>query len=183
MRSHDNGTTWQPAETISFRQGSRDGMPVPVLAHDGRTIVMAIEDNGLSGAFKPVIIATNTEGGGWHEGIADAANPRRWGALACPLAPKTYAGAPYLRQLPGGPFVLSFQLGPSGTHRDARMAVSVGSHRARDFGEPTFPFPQDQGRGQVWNSLFIKNTTTLTAVSRTSQKDVWGVWSVDGTVR
>ena len=41
-RSFDGGQTWGKAEIISFRKNFRDGMPVPVLLHDGKTIAVAI---------------------------------------------------------------------------------------------------------------------------------------------
>jgi len=183
MRSKDNGVRWGAMEKISFRKGSRDGMPVPVLAKNGRTIAMAIEDNGMSGTFKPVIIATKLRNNGWRESAADGESSRRWGAMEKPLAPGTYAGAPYLRQLSGGEFVLSFQLAESGDMKESRMAVSIGSQEARDFAAPTFPFVQDQGRSQLWNSLFIKNDRTVTAVSETSQNGISGIWAVDGVLK
>jgi hypothetical protein len=183
MRSKDNGVHWDGAEKISFRKGSRDGMPVPVLAKNGRTVAMAIEDNGLSGTFKPVIIASKLRNNGWREGSADGESSRRWGAMAKPLAPGTYAGAPYLRQLAGGEFVLSFQHAESGDMKQSRMAVSIGSQDARNFAPPTFPFPDDQGKSQLWNSLFIKNDRTVTAVSETSRNGVFGIWAVDGALK
>lgn len=183
MRSKDNGMQWEAAEKISFRKGSRDGMPVPVLSNDGTTIAMAIEDNGLGGNFKPVIVASRANKGGWREGVIDGDSSRRWSALSKPLAPTVYAGAPYLRQFPGGPFVLSYQLAESGNMNLSRMAVSLGNKNARNFGQPSFPFSVDQGAAQLWNSLFIKNVTTVTAVSQTSQNGVHGIWAVDGKVK
>lgn len=180
MRSKDNGTTWDKPEQVSFRKGSRDGMPVPVLSSNGKALAMAIEDNGLSGAFKPVIISSRATKGGWKEGVADGESSRRWSALAKPLAPAVYAGAPYLRQFPDGPFVISYQLAESGEMNESRMAVSVGNNNARNFGQPTFPFPVDGRRPQLWNSLFIKDDKTVTAVSETSQHGVRGIWAVDG---
>lgn len=182
MRSKDNGANWDKPEPVSFRKGSRDGMPVPVLSSNGKALAMAIEDNGLSGAFKPVIISSRATKGGWREGVADAGSARRWSALAKPLAPPVYAGAPYLRQFPDGPFVLSYQLAESGEMNQSRMAVSVGNNSARNFGEPSFPFPMDGRRPQLWNSLFIKDDKTVTAVSETSQNGVRGIWAVDGTL-
>lgn len=180
MRSADNGKTWGKAERISFRKRSRDGMPVPVLTGNGKTIAMAIEDNGLSGTFKPVIIATRALKGGWSEPVADGSSSRRWGALAKPLEPQVYAGAPYLRQLPDGSFVLSFQQAESGDMKHSRMAVCIGNDSAKKFGQPSFPFAADNGKAQLWNALFIKSANTITAISQTSQNGVQGIWAVDG---
>ena len=182
LRSQDNGGTWSGTETISFRKKSRDGMPVPVVAANGSAIAVAIEDNGLNGQFKPVIVCSRLERGAWRNGTVDGDSRYRWGALAKPLPASTYAGAPYLRQLPDGPFILSFQIADSGDMKDSRMAVSLGNDRARDFGEPTFPFSETPGNAQLWNSLFIKNAHTVTAVSETTLNGFFGVWAVDGSL-
>lgn len=183
MRSRDNGRTWSKAETICFRKGSRDGMPVPVVARNGSAIAVAIEDNGLSGTFKPVIVSTRLASDGWRDGSVGGDSPFRWSALAKPLPATTYAGAPYLRQLADDRFVLSFQMSASGDMKESRMAVSLGNDRARDFSEPVFPFPDHSGGAQLWNALFIKNARTVTAISETSQNGVRGIWAVDGTLQ
>jgi len=182
MRSRDNGRTWSKAETVAFRKNSRDGMPVPVVARNGSAIAVAIEDNGLSGTFKPVIVSTRLTNGGWRDGTVAGDSPFRRGALAKPLPASTYAGAPYLRQFPDGRFILSFQMSGSGDMQQSRMAVSLGNDRARDFSEPVFPFPDHSGGAQLWNALFIKNDHTVTAISETSLNGVRGIWAVDGTL-
>ena len=182
LRSTDNGRTWAKPETVSFRKGSRDGMPVPVVSRNKAAIAVAIEDNGLSGTFKPVIVSTRLERGGWRDGVVDGASDRRWGALARPLPASMYAGAPYLRQLPDGRFILSFQMSATGDMNRSRMAVSLGTDQARDFSDPTFPFPDTTGGAQLWNSLFLKNDRTVTAVSETSLNGIRGIWTVDGTI-
>ena len=70
----------------------------------------------------------------------------------------------------------------SGDMKDSRMAVTVGTDKARDFAEPTFPFPKTT-RAQLWNSLFIKDATTVTAVSETTIDGTPGIWAIDGTLR
>jgi hypothetical protein len=141
---------------------------------------MAIEDNGLNGNFKPVVISTKLESNGWRNGAVEGNSPDRWSALATPLKPQAYAGAPYLRRFPGGAFVLSYQLAESGHLRESRMAVSIGNDRARDFRAASFPFPDHSGGAQLWNSLFIKNANTVTAITQTTRNGVRGIWAVDG---
>ena len=183
LRSRDDGHTWGPAETISFRKNARDGMPVPVVARGGDAIAVAIEDNGLKGSFKPVIVSSSLRRNAWRDGPVTGDSPRRWAALATPLAAATYAGAPYLCQFPSGQFVISFQIAASGDMRQSRMAVALGNERARDFGDPTYPFPDASGGAQLWNSLFIKNGRTVTAISETSRQGRHGIWTVDGTLQ
>ena len=65
VRSSDNGLTWSTPEVIAYRAGSRDGMPVPVYLHDDKGIAVAIEDPGLDGTFKPVIVHTSVDDN-WH---------------------------------------------------------------------------------------------------------------------
>jgi len=60
------------------------------------------------------------------------------------------------------------------------MAVYVGDAEAKDFGMKTTPFNTDPGRAGKWNSLFIKNATTVTAVSGTTIDGISGLWAIDG---
>ena len=183
LRSWDSGETWGDPERVSYRARRRDGMPVPVFLNDGRGIAMAIEDNGLSGAFKPVIVYTPVEDN-WQSGVVTGESERRWGALATPLNAVFYAGAPYLRQFPTGETVLSFQ-SAEGRERPgvldfSRMAVYVGDREARDFVNRSFPFDVPGDASGLWNSLFIKNATTVTAISGTVVDGVRGLWAIDG---
>jgi hypothetical protein len=178
--SSDRGLTWTAPKRFSCRAGSRDGMPVPVLSADAKSIFVAIEDNGLSGAFKPVILTTPSAG---SFSPIDARSPHRHAALATPLPALAYAGAPYLRILPGGSAVLSFQLADSGNMRESRMAVCLGDPQARSFGPPSFPFPAATGApAQLWNALLIKNPKTVTAISETTLDSKPGIWAIDGEI-
>ena len=59
LRSFDKGKTWSKPEAISMRKGSRDGMPVPIYLPHRKEIAVAIEDNGIRGLFKPVIVRSD----------------------------------------------------------------------------------------------------------------------------
>ena len=183
LRSFDGGETWGGAERVSFRQGRRDGMPVPLVLEGGRGIAVAIEDNGLSGTFKPVIVHSTLEDN-WSAGFVDGESPRRWSALETPLAAAVYGGAPYLRQFPSGETVLSIQSGEGrarGNTLDfSRMAVYVGDNEARNFAGRGFPFPVSDDASGLWNALFIKNAATVTAISGATIDGVRGLWAVDG---
>ncbi|WP_165069638.1 sialidase family protein [Paludisphaera rhizosphaerae] len=179
LRSVDGGSTWSPAEAFAFRRGRRDGMPVPALLADGRRVAVAIEDDGLSGdRFKPSIILREPG----RDGVVGGDDSRRWGALAEPLNPSWYAGAPYLRRLGDGSTAISFQEDRSGAMRDCRLVVCTGDADARGFTNRSYPFPDEAGSKQLWGSLFVKDDHTITAVVTGAFRGVRGVWAVDGRI-
>jgi hypothetical protein len=143
IRSFDNGATWSSPQTVSFRARHRDGMPVPLILAGQNGIVISIEDNGLNGTLKPAIVYTSLAHN-WAEPYADGDSPRRWGALQPGLPSSVYAGAPYIRQFPGGETVLSVQSGEgrmiTGTLDYGRMVVYVGDSNAQNFKNPSIPF-------------------------------------------
>lgn len=182
LRSRDSGKTWSQAERVAMRKGHRDGMPAPLLLANGKGIVVAVEDNGYAGeSFKPVILYTSMTDG-WRSGVVEGDSPHRWGALAEPLAPAWYGGAPCLRGLPSGETLLSFQESPDGTLARCRMAVCIGDPDARHFTSKTYPFPQGPQGNQAWNSLFVKTASTVTAVSAATVNSVRGIWAIDGHI-
>ncbi len=179
MRSLDGARTWSAPQTASFRAGSRDGMPTPLVLRHGRGIVVAIEDPGLSGTFKPVIVSTSMKDN-WRSGVVDGKSARRWSALQTPLSPQVYAGAPYLQQMPSGQTVLAFQQSDDGDINHARIVVCVGDQWARNFAGASSPFPTQAGARQLWPSLFVKNKRTVTAICEARINGHFGVWSIDG---
>ena len=182
LRSRDGGRTWSKAERIALRKDHRDGMPAPLLLAGGRGVVVAIEDNGYAGGvFKPVIFHTSLSDS-WRSGVIDGESRKRWGALEEPLAPACYGGAPCLRQLPTGETLLSYQENPTGSLEGCRMAVCVGNRDARGFTNKTYPLPAPTEGKQAWNSLFVKNAKTVTAVSSATLNGVRGIWAIDGRV-
>jgi hypothetical protein len=183
LRSRDRGRTWSKAERVSLRQGHRDGMPAPLLLADGRGIAVAIEDNGVSagGVFKPSILST-TLADDWRCAPVDATSPRRRPALATPLDPRWYAGAPFLARLPSGQTLLSFQESPDGTLDRCRLAVCVGDPSAAGFTNKTYPLPLGPTGNQAWNALFVKDAQTVIAVASATVDGQRGVWSVTGRV-
>ena len=177
LRSRDGGETWGEPVTVSFRPRSRDGMPVPVVLAGGGGIAVAIEDNGLRGRFKPVIVRSTLEDS-WRRPVGGE-SPRRWPALSEPLPADVYAGAPYLRQMPTGETVLSAQVRPAG-RKEPHMVVWVGDQGARGFSNPSVPFDVPPDVSCLWNSLFVKDADTVTAVSGTTIRERRGLWTIDG---
>jgi hypothetical protein len=158
-------------------------MPVPLVLNGSAEVVIAIEDDGFQGTFKPAVVAARNAGLS-NEDLARAAMASRWGALQTALPAFVYAGAPYLRQFPSGETVLSIQSGQDriqpGTLNFSRMVVYVGDSQASNFTNPTEPFAVAPNFNGLWNSLFIKNAATVTAISGTTIGGVRGLWAVDG---
>ena len=185
MTSHNSGATWSEPQTISMRQGSRDGMPVPIYLPHTKEIAVAIEDNGLRGLFKPVIVRSAER---WSEGAVAGDNPQREEALAAEwqLHDTIYAGAPYLIQLGKKHTILSIQSteGRKGhDHKYANMQVYVGDKDARNFRNRTTPMPQISPNGNaLWNSICaIDSKRVIAVMSVTGAPDGKnGIWTVIG---
>jgi len=179
LRSSDNAATWSKPQTVSFRPGHRDGMPSPLLLRDGKGIVVAIEDRGVTGFFNPVIIYSPMADN-WSAGPVDGASERRWCALSTPVEPPRYASAPCIRQLPSGRTILSAQSNVG--RKTVQMVVYVGDDQARNFAARSTPFDLPDGVDGLWNSLFLKDASTVTAISGTVIDGVRGLWAIDGRV-
>lgn len=185
MTSHDSGATWSKPQTISMRQGSRDGMPVPIYLPHSKEIAVAIEDNGLRGLFKPVIVRSAKR---WSEGAITGDSPQREEALATEwqLHDTIYAGAPYLIQLGKKHTILSIQSteGRKGRdHRYANMQVYVGDKDARNFRNRTTPMPQILANGNaLWNSICAIDSKRVIAVMSVvgALDGKNGIWTVIG---
>ena len=172
FRSHNNGASWTTGEQVSFRSGYRDGMPVPVLLQNKRDIIFAIEDNGIDGKeFKPAIIRSSSE---WKNAPVLATSTDREYAMASDarIPADKYAGAPYIRQLPSGEIILSYQ---SNEYRkdfqwDRRdMVVAIGSSEGRNFNRKSIPFyTTDSTKTTLWNSLCVENDSTVIALGSTN---------------
>lgn len=170
--STDGGVTWTKPIAVSYRNRHRDGMPVPLKLADGR-IVIAIEDDGLGGTFKPTIVDVTT--GPTPVGGTSAS---RWGALADPLPAEVYAGAPYLVTVDKETTVLSAQVAPPGKPR--RMVVWVGDGQAKHFVNATSPFDQPGDAAQEWNALTSLGDDRLLAISGTRIDGKAGIWAIEG---
>lgn len=177
LRSYDNGLSWSHhPETVSFRPGKRDGMPVPVLLHDKQEVAVAIEDNA-DGNFKPYII-TNTLVQNWGQTVGGDGSGRSY-ALQEKMPPEIYAGAPFLRQLKSGETILSYQGTEGRTNKMeyAEMKVVVGDDQARGFSGKSVPFRVPADKCGLWNSICILDDDAIVALTSTNafgrNMEVW----------
>lgn len=171
LRSFDLGASWSDPMRASFRPGHRDGMPVPLVLQGDNEATIAIEDNGYTGNFSPALVDPRK-------------SPSRWAALEAPPDPPVYMGAPYLRQFPSGITILSVQSGADRANPSSlqysRMVVYLGDAEGKNFTNPSEPFAVPPNTAGLWNSLFIKNANTVTALTNTVQNGVRGLWAIDG---
>ena len=187
MRSFDDCDTWAEAEKISFRRGCRDGMPSPIYLPHCKQIAIAIEDNGIKGAFKPVIVRTADN---WKDGYVSADDVRREAALGgeWSLHDTIYAGAPYLINLGKEHTLLSIQSteGRQGRNeRFANMQVYIGDKDARNFRKcstPVSDLPVDAQA--LWNSITqVDDSTIIATMSVNGQKERQnGIWTIKGKI-
>ena len=185
LRSFDNGSTWSAKpQIVSFRKGSRDGMPVPIWLNNERKVVIAIEDRGNRN-FKPYTIRSSTNGQ-WHK-IAGGEDKERLYALVNPIKDSIYAGAPYLRQLSTGETILSYQ-STEGRQKNkdnnAVMHVAIGDKEAKNFGHVSTPFPVPEGYHALWNSVSVLKGDTVVALTSTNgySRNRSEIWMIKGIV-
>lgn len=179
LRSFDNGKTWTTKpEIVSFRKGSRDGMPVPVYLPKTKQILFSIEDNGFVN-FKPYIMRSTLKNN-WSKTIT-AHSPDRKYAMKDSLNANVYAGAPYLCLLPNGNTILSYQStqfrsGNQDVH-NAEMVVTVGDSEGLNFVNPTVPFKINANATALWSSIFVLDSKTAIALTSTNaygnKTEVW----------
>lgn len=181
FRSRDNGQTWTTKpEIVSFTPGHRDGMPVPIILKGTKEILFSIEDNA-GRQFKPSIIR-NSFSQNWQKTVG-ANDPERTYALTPQLPDTVYAGAPYLRQLPGGQTILSYQstFGRNGNWELACMQVAVGNSEGKDFVNTAAPFNVPLNKHGLWNSLCVLNDGTIIALTSTyAYNNYTAIWMIKG---
>ncbi|MGN1246196.1 MAG: exo-alpha-sialidase [Muribaculaceae bacterium] len=172
-RSYDKGLTWSAPERVSYRQWTRDGMPVPILTPDGSEIVVIIEDNGWPGSsgFIATTVRTTLEDN-WASGYVSGNSSRRNKIFATEPPARHAAGAPYLRVLPWGETVASYQGNDNRSTGDMdymTMSVLVGDPQARNFKGMTQPFNVPDTQHSLWNSVAVVDTGTVVALGSIGQ--------------
>lgn len=183
ITSTDNGHSWtKRPKMVSFSRGFRDGMPVPVWDRKQSKQLVAIEDNGEGGEFNPSIIRLDNAGDGE---FVDVKSPQRVRLLNDEIDKQIYAGAPYIRQLSNGVFVLSVQttLGRSKDWQLSTMMVAVGKNFA-DLKLVKAPFAVPAHKAALWNSLCILKDDTIIALSSTNAyNDYTAIWMIRGQLK
>ena len=181
LHSPDNGVSWSgEIKTVCFREGRRDGMPVPLLVND--EIIVAIEDNKI-GQFKPYIVRTKVSEN-WQTPVSGN-SPYRESALKEPLPDPVYAGAPYLMKIPSGEVILSYQTtgGRSADWERSTMEVAVGDKTGRNFTKLSRPFAVPLDREAKWNSVSLWDEHTVIAAATTSFRSPdCEVWIIRGHI-
>ncbi|MDR0681891.1 MAG: exo-alpha-sialidase [Dysgonamonadaceae bacterium] len=166
-RSFDKGQTWSDPVTVSFRPSSRDGMPVPLLLKDRNDIVVIIEDNGWPGrgSFAATTVRTTLQDN-WTNGPVGAGSVDRQMIFETTPAVNINSAAPYIRQLPNGETVASYQSNenrPSGDQY-VDMFVVIGDEQAKNFKAKSAPFSLGIDQHSMWNSVSVIDTGIVAAV-------------------
>lgn len=185
LQSKNNGLSFSSTpQIISFRKGSRDGMPVPMWLSNTKQVVLAIEDPGY-GNFKPYTVRS-AKNGEWNKVIGGEDVDRRY-ALHNRLNDSVYAGAPYLRQLSSGLTLLSYQSTEGrkvNKDNNAIMHVAIGNNDASDFYEVSVPFQVQEGYNALWNSLCVLKGDTVAALTSANafSHSLSEIWMIKGYV-
>jgi hypothetical protein len=163
-------------------------MPVPLLLRNNKEIILVIEDNGIEPEeFKPVIIRTRVANSWSNAPVLASSAQREYAMDNSERIPETkYAGAPYIRQLPSGEVILSYQ--GNERRKDFKwdrsdMIVAIGSTDGRNFNRKSIPFYiSDSSKTALWNSLCVENDSTVIALSSTNAYGKTAVWMIKGYV-
>ena len=179
ITSSDGGETWSAPRMVCFREGHRDGMPVPQVI--GEEIVLSIEDN-RDGELQPYILRTPLADNWKSPVLGDG--PQREPAHLHPLSADIYAGAPYTLILPSGETLISYQTteGRRPQWELSTLEVAVGDSTMRHFTRATRPFDVPTDRSALWNSLALWNPNTVVAVATTGFREPHGIWMIKGHV-
>jgi hypothetical protein len=179
IHSTDNGQTWSFPQTVAYYPGKRDGMPVPLLLQGNRGVVFAIETVNTN--HSPYLVKRDLAGP-WILATSSFENgPYRW--LVGNFS--GHGGAPYLVQLPSGETVLSAHIYKGGDwHQNNYMQVLIGDNNAKNFTNLSTPWgvlPVNESA--VDNSLFLKDSTTIIAIScRNFPNGSGGIYWLEGTI-
>lgn len=168
-RSFDKGLTWSDPVRVSYREGSRDGMPVPILTDNGE-IVVIVEDNGHPGyhGFRATTMRCTLEQN-WEDCWVDGTSDYRDMIFANEDDKNYVSAAPYIRKLPSGETIASW-MGDFWGRKDwpqdrYDMYVGVGDKDGRNIGQLSQPFNVNADEHAHWNSVSVGFDNTVFAVA------------------
>jgi hypothetical protein len=167
-RSFDKGISWSEPVMVCFRPGFRDGMPVPILLKDRSDIVVIIEDNGWPGRgnFAATTVRNSLQSN-WTNGYIGAVSPFRKMIFETTPPANIVSAAPYIRQLPNGETVASYQSNENRSSGDLQyfdMQVLMGDEQAQNFKAKSAPFSLGTDQHSIWNSVSVIDTGIVVAV-------------------
>jgi hypothetical protein len=182
IRSSDNGHTWTSPKEVSFSNGHRDGMAVPLILAGGKGIVFSIES--VRNRISPWIVWSSLGANFNYKKYGAIQNGRRWPMF---VLQNFHGGAPYLIQLPSGETVLSSQFRGGrkiSFWKKNTMAVFVGNSIATHFTNVSYPWPNlPTDEGAYFSSLFLKNDSTIVLVSTRNFPDNHSeIWWKEGHI-
>lgn len=167
-RSFDGGLTWGEATRICYSNGSRDGMPVPILTENGE-IVVIVEDNGWPGydRFRATTVRCSLEDN-WTNWV-DRNSPKREMIFANAADKAFVSAAPYIRRLGKDETIASWQ-GDRGERQGMgeeryEMSVGVGDADGRNVKAIVSPFGLSTEQHGLWNSVTALDDGTIFALS------------------
>jgi hypothetical protein len=182
IHSNNNGSTWSTPQQVSYSSGNRDGMPVPLILKDNKGLIFSIESVG--NAQSPWIVWSSIDADWNYKTYGTTQNGRRWIATK----ENIWGGAPYIIQLPSGETILSVQDADGraigSDWKKNTMLVLTGNSIAKNFTNTSYPWPNlPVTEGAYFNSLFLKNDSTLVAVTTRSFTDGHSeIWWKEGHI-
>ena len=162
LTSHDGGNTWDAEiKNVSYRAGSRDGMPVGVISDD--EIIVSIESFEPGNPLRPNILRTKINNP-WPNQLTASAPERTNSGI---IFQNGVRGAgPYIVKIPSGEILLSYQTNRNRPDMQHEVVeVAIGDKSASNFGKITQPFNLPPTKSATWNSLMLWDSTSVAVVS------------------
>lgn len=181
-RSFDQGLTWSAPERVTYRQGSRDGMPSAIIT-DAGDVVVIVEDNGHGGypGFRATTMRCTVEQN-WHDCWVSGSSSNRHMIFANADDKKYTSAAPYIRKLNNGYTLASWQGNANGRGDNLDMFTAVGDKDALNFKQVAQPFMRPLDSQSLWNSVNVGFDDKVFALGSHSGSGQGGIQLLEGYV-